>query len=108
MLASVTDKDVVRRLFDEIAPSLKMDAPGLLAMANAGPGTNGSQFFITEAAATWLTGKHTIFGKCDEGALVKKITGVPRGPDDKPLTPVTTLNPGRVPLSVQPTSTPAP
>ncbi|MBK9030110.1 MAG: peptidylprolyl isomerase [Myxococcales bacterium] len=74
---------------DEIAPNLKMDAPGLLAMANAGPGTNGSQFFITEAAAPWLTGKHTIFGKCDETDLVKKITSVPRDPGDRPTTPVT-------------------
>ena len=79
---------------DEIAPSLKMDRGGLLAMANAGPGptgggTNGSQFFITETGATWLTGKHTIFGSCDEVDLVKKITGVPKGPNDKPTTPVT-------------------
>mgnify|MGYP000881306655 CR=1 FL=1 len=79
---------------DEIAPSLKMDRAGLLAMANAGPGptgggTNGSQFFITEAGATWLTGKHTIFGSCDEVDLVKKITAVPKGPGDRPVTPVT-------------------
>jgi peptidyl-prolyl cis-trans isomerase A (cyclophilin A) len=74
---------------DEIAPQLAMDKPGLLAMANSGPATNGSQFFITEAAATWLTGKHTIFGSCAEVELVKKITGVPRGPNDRPTTPVT-------------------
>jgi peptidyl-prolyl cis-trans isomerase A (cyclophilin A) len=58
-------------------------------MANAGPGTNGSQFFITEAGATWLTGHHTIFGQCAEVDLVKKITGVPRGDGDRPTTPVT-------------------
>ncbi|MEZ4401687.1 MAG: peptidylprolyl isomerase [Kofleriaceae bacterium] len=73
---------------DEVASGLKMEAGGLLAMANAGPGTNGSQFFITEAAAPWLTGHHTIFGKCDEVDLVKQITGVPKGPGDRPTTPV--------------------
>ena len=62
--------------------------PGTLAMANAGPGTNGSQFFITEESPSNLNGKHTIFGKCAEVDLVKKIAGTPRGPDDKPNTPV--------------------
>jgi peptidyl-prolyl cis-trans isomerase A (cyclophilin A) len=74
---------------DEIKPNLKLDAAGILAMANAGPGTNGSQFFITEKATPWLTGRHTVFGKCDEVDLVKKITGVPKDGSDKPLTPVT-------------------
>jgi peptidyl-prolyl cis-trans isomerase A (cyclophilin A) len=63
----------------------KLDKPGLLAMANAGPNTNGSQFFITVAPTTWLTGKHTIFGEVVEGQdIVKKISEVPRGRQDKP------------------------
>jgi peptidyl-prolyl cis-trans isomerase A (cyclophilin A) len=73
---------------DEFAPDLKFDKPALLAMANAGPGTNGSQFFITEGTPSHLTGRHTIFGKCDPLSLVTKITGVDRGPRDKPKTDV--------------------
>jgi peptidyl-prolyl cis-trans isomerase A (cyclophilin A) len=74
---------------DEFVPELKMDKPGILAMANRGPATNGSQFFITEKGAPWLTGKHTIFGQCDPVDLVIKITGVPKGPRDAPTEPVT-------------------
>ena len=73
---------------DEISPNLKFDKPGLLAMANAGPGTNGSQFFITEGTPAHLTGRHTIFGQCDPLSLVTKITGVERGPRDRPVTDV--------------------
>lgn len=63
----------------------KFDKPGKLAMANAGPGTNGSQFFITVAATDWLTGNHTIFGEVVEGRdVVDKITKVPRNRQDKP------------------------
>jgi len=63
----------------------KFDKPGKLAMANAGPNTNGSQFFITLAPTTWLTGKHTIFGEVVEGQNVaEKIVGVPRNRQDKP------------------------
>ncbi len=63
----------------------KFDKPGKLAMANAGPNTNGSQFFITVAPTTWLTGKHTIFGEVIEGQeVVNKITKVPRGRNDRP------------------------
>jgi peptidyl-prolyl cis-trans isomerase A (cyclophilin A) len=63
----------------------KFDKPGKLAMANAGPNTNGSQFFITVAATTWLTGKHTIFGEVVEGQdVVNKITALPRGRNDRP------------------------
>ncbi len=78
------------RFADEIVPSLTFDRPGRLAMANAGPGTNGSQFFITEVPTPHLNGHHTIFGQCDEASveLVKKIARVPKGPGDKPMTPV--------------------
>lgn len=58
------------RFEDEIDPSLQFDGPGVLAMANAGPGTNGSQFFITHVETPWLNGKHTIFGHVIEGQSV--------------------------------------
>ena len=63
----------------------KFDKPGKLAMANAGPNTNGSQFFITVAATPWLTGNHTIFGEVVEGQdVVSKIVNAPRNAQDKP------------------------
>ena len=71
---------------DECTPELKFDKLGLLAMANAGPGTNGSQFFITTVKTPWLNGRHTIFGKVIEGYdVVEKIGSVPTGRDGKPL-----------------------
>jgi peptidyl-prolyl cis-trans isomerase A (cyclophilin A) len=63
----------------------KFDKPGKLAMANAGPNTNGSQFFITVASTDWLTGKHTIFGEVVEGQeIANKISNAPSGAEDKP------------------------
>ena len=63
----------------------KFDKKGKLAMANAGPNTNGSQFFITVAPTTWLTGKHTIFGEVAEGQdIADKISKVKTGAQDKP------------------------
>jgi peptidyl-prolyl cis-trans isomerase A (cyclophilin A) len=76
---------------DEFVPSLTFDRPGRLAMANSGPGTNGSQFFITEVPTPHLNGRHTIFGQCDDASveLVKQIARMARDPrDDKPFKPV--------------------
>ncbi len=68
----------------------KFDKPGKLAMANAGPNTNGSQFFVTVAATPWLTGNHTIFGEVVEGQdIVDKISTASRNRQDRPLKDVT-------------------
>jgi peptidyl-prolyl cis-trans isomerase A (cyclophilin A) len=72
----------------EIAPALKFDAPGRMAMANSGPDTNDSHFFITEAASPSLNGKFTIWGQCDNIDVVKTIARVPRDAGDTPVTPV--------------------
>jgi len=70
---------------DEVTPSVKFDSAGLLAMANAGPSTNGSQFFITTAKTPWLNMRHTIFGEVVSGYdVVSKIESTPTGPLDKP------------------------
>lgn len=66
------------RFADEVGPQTVFDHPGILAMANSGPDTNGSQFFITEGTPTHLNGKHSIFGDCEDLDVVKKITGVER------------------------------
>jgi peptidyl-prolyl cis-trans isomerase A (cyclophilin A) len=76
---------------DEVDPNLNFDAPGKLAMANSGPNTNGSQFFVTEQAYDSLNQHYTLFGQCDDSSVevVKTIARVQRDSNDKPLTPVT-------------------
>ncbi|MBL8912399.1 MAG: peptidylprolyl isomerase [Archangium sp.] len=75
---------------DEFQSGRRFDKPGLLAMANAGPNTNGSQFFITVIPTTWLNNKHTIFGEVIKGQdIVDRVANViPKGPGDRPKTDV--------------------
>jgi peptidyl-prolyl cis-trans isomerase A (cyclophilin A) len=99
---------------DEIVPGLDFDRPGRLAMANAGPNTDGSQFFITEVPYPSLNGHYTIFGQCDDAsiAVVKAIARVPRDGSDRPLTPVVlekvTIVPEGQPLPPAPAAPAAP
>lgn len=74
---------------DECKSDVKFDKPGLLAMANRGPNTNGSQFFITTVPTSWLNMKHTIFGEVTTGYdIVKKIETSPTAPGDRPVEPI--------------------
>jgi len=99
---------------DEFDPNLNFDKPGRLAMANSGPNTNGSQFFITEQAYDSLNQHYTLFGQCDDASVgvVQAIARVPRDSNDKPTSPVT-LNKVTIvregqPLPVPPPPPPAP
>lgn len=82
--------DVGFEFKNETSPTLKFDRPGRLAYANAGPGTNGSQFFITEIPYPSLNGGYTLFGQCDEPTivLVKQIARMGRDANDRPYRPV--------------------
>jgi peptidyl-prolyl cis-trans isomerase A (cyclophilin A) len=98
---------------DEFDPNLNFDAPGKLAMANSGPNTNGSQFFITEQPVESLNQHYSLFGQCDPPSVdvVKAIARVPRDGSDKPLTPVilkkvTIVREGQ-PMPPSPTPAPA-
>ena len=77
-----------KKFNDEFSPSVKFDKKGILAMANSGPNTNGSQFFITTSEPSWLNQKHTIFGEVTEGYdVIQKIENVKTGPGDRPIEP---------------------
>ncbi len=74
---------------DEFHPELRHDSEGILSMANSGPDSGGSQFFITLAATGWLDNKHAVFGKVVEGLeTIRKIGGIPTGSGDVPLEPI--------------------
>ncbi len=78
------------RIEDEFAPGLQHNRGGLFSMANSGPNTGGSQFFLTEVATPWLDNKHAIFGEvtAESTELIKRIAREPRGPGDRPRTDV--------------------
>lgn len=71
---------------DEFDPELKHDSPGILSMANAGPGTNGSQFFITHIETNWLDGKHSVFGKIESESDMDVVNSISQGDSIKTIT----------------------
>ena len=99
---------------DEFDPALNFDVPGRLAMANSGPNTNGSQFFITEVPTEFLNQKYVIFGQCDDAtvSVVKAIARVNRDSNDKPIEPVVlkkvTIIPAGQPVPAAPGASTAP
>lgn len=77
---------------DEITPQLRHTGAGVLSMANSGPNTNGSQFFVTLAPTPWLDGKHTIFGRVHSGMkVIRQIGSVPTAAQDRPTTEIRIL-----------------
>ena len=92
-------KSIYGAKFADETFDLRHVGPGWLSMANSGPNTNGSQFFMTFTATPWLNGKHVVFGKVIEGMdVLDRIEAVPTDGRDRPLTPVTILRSGSLPV----------